>query len=405
MTHRKIFQCLLIIIATAIGINANAASHTDNYTVIVSLDGFRWDYPNMYDTPFFDKMAKEGVSAVMRPSFPSKTFPNHYTIATGLVPDHHGIIANSFVDRAQNKYYSLSSLQARNDTTFYGGEPIWTTARRQGVKTATVYWVASDVPMPQKQPDYWYDYNKKPLLTFSERVDAVIKLLKKPEAERPRLVMAYFEEPDGVGHHYGPYSKTTRATIESLDSLLNILSIRLSALPFADHINLIITSDHGMTPISPDRTVAVKKYLKDEWIEKVDGNLPGQIYCKPGCADKVVEALKDVPHLRVWKREDIPAYLQYGTNQRVGDVVALPDPGWLFTDDTTFTPGGAHGFDPTINDMHVMFRAVGPDFKKGYTKPDKFQNTNVYVLLAHLLGIAPAPTDGDLSNVKDMLNE
>ena len=402
---KTIFLYAIICIIASMSVRAYAASHSDNYTVIVSLDGFRWDYPNMYDTPFFDKMAHDGISAVMRPSFPSKTFPNHYTLATGLVPDHHGIIANSFIDREQGKYYTLSSLQARNDTTFYGGEPIWQTAKRQGVKVATVYWVGSDVPSANGNPDYWYDYNKKPLLSFSQRVDAVIDILKKPESQRPRLVMLYFEEPDGVGHRYSPYSKVTRATVESLDSIISSLNDRLQALPIGKKINLIVTSDHGMTPISPDRTIAVKKYLKDEWIEKVDGNLPGQIYCKPGCADLVVNALKDVPHLKAWKREDIPAYLQYGSNTRIGDVVALPDPGWLFTDNTDFKPGGAHGFDPYINDMHVMFRAIGPDFKKGYLKSDKFQNVCVYPLLAHLLGITPAPNDGNLDAVKDILNE
>ena len=402
MRISRFLSTLVVCLAFTIGF---AANKQDPYTVIVSLDGFRWDYPEMYDTPFFDTMAKDGASAIMRPSFPSKTFPNHYTLATGLVPDHHGIIANSFVDRKQGKYYSLSSREARNDTTFYGGEPIWVTAKKQGVKVGTVYWVGSDVPSKTGMPNYWCDYNVKPLLTDSQRIDKVISLLKKPEAERPRLVMAYFEEPDGVGHRYSPYSKTTRAKIESLDSLMHVLSIRLSALPFADKINLIVTSDHGMTPISPDRIVPVKKYLKDEWIEKVDGNLPGQIYCKAGCVDSVYNALKDVPHLRAWRRSEIPAYLQYGTNSRIGDVVALPDPGWLFTDNNNFKPGGTHGFDPYISDMHVMFRAIGPDFKKGYHKADKFQNTNVYALLAHLLGITPAPNDGDITNVIDMLNE
>lgn len=398
MKQFRLLATLLCSIVVVMALNAQ-----QNYTIIVSLDGFRNDYTAMYNTPFFQSMAESGVSAVMMPSFPSKTFPNHYTLATGLVPDHHGIVANSFLDRQQGKYYLLSDSLSRNDASFYGGEPIWITAKRQGVKTATIYWVASDVALPGGMPDYWWKYNTKSLLTFEQRIDTAIGLLKKPEHERPHLIMLYFEQPDEVGHRCSPYSPETAKVVQHLDSLIHLLSVRISALPIADKVNLIVTSDHGMAPVSPDRTVAVKQYLKDEWIERVDGNLPGQIYCRPGCVDNVVEALSNVPHLRAWKREEIPAYLNYGSSTRVGDVVALPDVGWLFTDDTSFAPGGAHGFDPTASDMHVMFRAIGPDFRHGYAKPQKFANTCIYPLLAHLLGITPAPCDGSLSEVSDML--
>ena len=155
MKKIRLIASLLCLIAAFV-----QATAQQNYTIIVSLDGFRNDYTAMYNTPFFDSMAQQGVSAVMMPSFPSKTFPNHYTLATGLVPDHHGIVANSFVDREQGKYYSLGDAAARNDASFYGGEPIWITAKRQGVKTATIYWVASDVPLPGGMPDYWWNYNK-----------------------------------------------------------------------------------------------------------------------------------------------------------------------------------------------------------------------------------------------------
>ena len=248
MKKIRLIASLLCLIAAFV-----QATAQQNYTIIVSLDGFRNDYTAMYNTPFFDSMAQQGVSAVMMPSFPSKTFPNHYTLATGLVPDHHGIVANSFVDREQGKYYSLGDAAARNDASFYGGEPIWITAKRQGVKTATIYWVASDVPLPGGMPDYWWNYNKKPLLTFEQRIDAAIALLKKPEAERPHLIMLYFEQPDEVGHHCSPYSKETGKVIEQLDSLMHLLNVRISALPIASKVNLIVTSDHGMAPISPAR--------------------------------------------------------------------------------------------------------------------------------------------------------
>ena len=156
-----------------------------HYTVIVSLDGFRWDYPQMYDTPFFDRMAREGVKATMIPSFPSKTFPNHYTIATGLVPDHHGIVANTFWDPQRQELYKMSNLKTRNDASYYGGEPIWITAQKQGIKTGNIYWVGSDIAVKGQHPTYYHVYDQKPRLTQTERVAEALRMLKLPEEERP----------------------------------------------------------------------------------------------------------------------------------------------------------------------------------------------------------------------------
>lgn len=192
---------LTVILFLLAALFAHAGRH---YTVIVSLDGFRWDYPQMYDTPFLDSLGARGVRAVMRPSFPSKTFPNHYTLATGLMPDHHGIIANRFYDVASGRTYSIGDSATAKDPSFYGGEPIWLTAKRQGVKAGVVYWPGSDVAIRGQYPDYWHDYARRPLLSFPERVAEITRLLTLPEGERPRLIMAYFNEPDHSGHSFGP---------------------------------------------------------------------------------------------------------------------------------------------------------------------------------------------------------
>lgn len=391
---------LFLCIVFCVGIGAQSKLH---YTVIVSLDGCRWDYPLWYHTPFLDSMAAEGVSAVMYPSFPSKTFPNHYTLATGLYPDHHGILANTFFDREKKSEYSIGDSVTRNDPSFYGGEPIWITAERQGVRTASIYWVGSDIAIKGSFPSYFLYYNKQPRLNFDERAAKVVDLLKLPEDKRPHLIMAYFEEPDGCGHHYGPQGKETGCMVRSLDSLMSRLWRGIQSLPIAGDVNLIITADHGMTSLSPERIVPVKKYLKSAWIERIDGNVPGMVYTRPGCADSVMAALKGVSHIRIWRKADIPAYLHFGTNRNVGDVVVLPDLGWLF-DDKPSSSKGNHGYDPTCSDMQAIFRAIGPDFKQGYAKPDKFKNVDVYPLLSHLLDVTPAPNDGKLDEVEDMLN-
>ena len=175
---KRLFLSMLVALMAL----ASWAVNNDQYTIIVSLDGFRWDYCEAYNTPFLNSMAEKGVKAVMSPSFPSKTFPNHYTLATGLVPDHHGIIANSFRIRATGKKYSLGNAETRSDTRNYGGDPIWLTAKRQGMTTATVYWVGSDIPIKGGYANYWQDYQKKPLLTDVERAEEVVRLLQLPES-------------------------------------------------------------------------------------------------------------------------------------------------------------------------------------------------------------------------------
>ncbi|MCH4147297.1 MAG: ectonucleotide pyrophosphatase/phosphodiesterase [Prevotella sp.] len=392
---RKIYTLLIICF-----FSLNMMAVGKHYTVVISLDGFRWDYPSWYNTPFFDYMASHGVESGLIPSFPSKTFPNHYTLATGLYPDHHGLIANDFFDAQLDESFSLSSLKQKLDPRFYGGEPIWLTAQRQGLKTAVFYWPGSDVKINGQYPDTYYAYDKEPRLSFSERMEGIISQLKKPEKERPQLIMAYLSEPDHSGHNYGPHGKQTKKAVESVDQLISILYQKLQKLPFADEINLIVLSDHGMTWIAKDHTIGLMKYLKSTWVKNACGNSPTNIYAEKGCTDSIYEALRNVDHLRVWKKQDIPAYLHYGENARVGDIVASPDLGFVVIDDT-IKAGGNHGFDPTMQDMHALFRAIGPDFK--HISIPHFKNVDVYPLLCKLLGIQPSPNDGELNEIKAIL--
>ena len=302
----------------------------DNYTVIISLDGLRWDYLDTYDVPFMNQLSREGVKAVMQPSFPSKTFPNHYTLATGLVPDHHGIIANTFWDREKGVEFSLGNKVTRADGKYYGGDPVWLTAKHQGVKTATVFWVGSDVAINGEHPTYWRDYQTEQL-DYEGRVDEIIRLLSMPEQDRPHLVMAYFEEPDRSGHSYGPMNRLTRRAMEDMDRLLSLMWTRIQMLPIGSQVNLIITGDHGMTSVDPKRFVDIDDVLPKHWYERFCNDYPTLIYASaPQYIDSICDALQQVDHVRAWKRGQLPAYLNYGTNKNMGDVVVLPDVGWLF---------------------------------------------------------------------------
>ncbi len=362
-------------------------------TVVVSLDGFRWDYPYFYHTPMMDYMAEHGIESGLIPSFPSKTFPNHYTIATGLYPDHHGIIANSFYDTETNEEFTLNNLEQKMNPKYYGGEPVWITAHKQGLKTAVFYWPGSDVKIQGIYPDVYYVYDQKPRLTFKERIDGVLAQLRKAENERPELIMAYMNQPDKSGHKNGPHHLLTRQAVESVDSLIKFLYDGIQFLGLADEVNLIVLSDHGMTWVDQPHVVNVASYLNKDWYVSIQGNTPANVYVKKGCAKKVYQALKDIDHVKVWMKKDVPEYLHYGTNSRVGDVVVMPDIGYVVYD-KEIEAGGTHGYDPTLQDMHALFRAIGPDIR--HAQLSHFPNVNVYSLVCKLLGIVPADNDGVL---------
>ena len=392
----------LMLLLTFLPLQAWTAGR-DNYTVIISLDGLRWDYLDTYDVPFMQQLAREGVKAVMQPSFPSKTFPNHYTLATGLVPDHHGIITNTFWDRERGVEFSLGNKETRSKGYYYGGDPVWLTAKHQGVKTATVFWVGSDVAIQGEHPTYWLDYQTQQI-DYPGRVNEIIRRLSLPEDKRPHLVMAYFEEPDRSGHNYGPMNRMTRRAMEDMDLLLSNLWARIQLLPFADKVNFIVTGDHGMTSVDPKRFVDIDDVLPKHWYERFCNDYPTLIYASaPQYVDSIYNMLQGVDHIRAWKRGELPAYLNYGTNPNMGDVVVLPDVGWLFADKPSKKQRGSHGFDHMAADMQVGFRAIGPDFKVGYEKPDRFRNVCIYPLLCYLLGVTPSPNDGTLDEVADML--
>ncbi len=393
---RKAILTLILTITALL----SACAKNDQVTVIISLDGFRWDYTQWYDTPFLDRMAEEGVEAALIPSYPSKTFPNHYTLATGLYPDHHGIIGNKFINRATGKKFSLSNREVKHDARYYGGEPIWLTAQRQGLRTAVFYWPGSDVAVQGKYPDKYFNYDQEPRLTFGQRIDGILKQLRRPEAKRPQLIMAYFEQPDHNGHVYGPQAKQTRIAVMEIDKLISNLYERIQKLPISDNVNFIVVSDHGMTLTMPEKHIDARQYLKKEWYYDIEGDAPANIYVREGCADSICQALQGVDHIRVWHRTEVPYYLHYGTNENVGDVVIDTELGWLFSDKKA-EYGGTHGYDPSYNDMHALFRAVGPAFK--HISLPHFPNVDVYPLLCHLLGIEPAPNDGSLNIVKRML--
>ena len=381
----------------------------DSYTVIISLDGNRWDYPQMYDMPFFDSLATVGVSARMEPSYPASTFPNHYTMATGCVPDHNGLVNNSFRDPETGEHYSMVDSITRFNPKYYLMEPVWITAQRQGVKTAVIYWVGSDIPHEGEYPTYYRNWNEQPHWNFEERVDEIVRLMALPENERPRLLMGYFDEPDHTGHVNGPNSEETGEMVHYMDSLMHSLYLRLKAGPSGDKLNFILVSDHGMEEISPERFVNWAEVLDQNWVEDVVGTTPTSIFAREGCVDTIMNAVAKVPHITAWKHGEVPAELNYGTSPRLGDVIVAPDLGWQFAQSPR-RYNGAHGYSPKELDMQVAFRAIGPDFKEAYEavpyapgESAAFINIDLYPMLCWLLDVKPAPVDGKLERIRQIL--
>ena len=401
---KNIIGLTLCLITFAITINSccGEGQQKRNLTIVVSLDAFRWDYPTIYNTPWLDSIAANGVAATMVPSYPSSTFPNHFTLATGLVPDHHGIVNSQFWAPEKGELFSMGDSATRYNPYYFGGEPIWVTAKKQGVKSASIYWVGSDVAIQGLYPDYYLRWDNEPRLTYPQRVEEALRIAKLPESERPSLLMVYFDEPDWTTHHYGPIAEESKAVIEELDSLMGILYRGLKELDYG--VNLIVTSDHGMTEISDEKFISIEQTVNPDWVERIVSTNPTTIFCKEGCRDSLFNQLSKVKHISVWRKEEVPAHLNYGTSNHLGDIIVAPDLGWQFAT-TPRGLNGAHGYDINEPDMQIIFRACGPDFKRGYTLPHSFSNVDLYSILAELLKIEPAKTDGSLEKVQELFSK
>ena len=377
----------------------------EHYVVVLSMDGFRSDYPQRAHTPILDSLARVGVKAAFRPCYPSVTFPNHYSMATGLHPDHHGLVHNTFwATDLDSSVYKISDRKAVENPAYYGGEPIWNTAERQGVRTATYFWVGSETAVGGKQPSIWKKFDSK--VPFMDRADSVIAWLKKPEKERPHLIMWYMEEPDHSGHIYSPDSSAVVPVIEDLDRVLAHFFNQARQLDIFKQIDFIFVSDHGMATYKPENYVNLGDYLPRDSFEMVVEGVPTLLYPRASYTEKAYEILKKVPNVTVWKKGEVPDQFVYGTNPRIGDLIVAPNIGTMvhFRSKEEASPalGGAHGYDNFQPEMEAIFYAAGPSFKQGIEAP-AMTNVNLYGLIAHLLQIEPAPNDGDLSVVHPLL--
>lgn len=396
---------------------APAAEARAPVTILVSIDGFRPDYLDRGVTPNLSALAAEGASGPMRPSTPSVTFPNHWTLVTGLRPDRHGIVNNSFTDaRRPGQVFTMAS-----DDPFWwsDAEPIWVTAERAGVRTATSSWPGSNVAWggvvsdgyPRTieggvRPSDWRQYNEA--ISDRQRVDDVIDWLRRPAATRPRLLTLYFDRVDTAGHAHGPDSPELNAAVRQVDAAIGRLREELATL--GQPADIVVTADHGMIAVPAANRVRLDRIVSPDDIAFVYAGAMPMIEPKPGREAAVAAALlRPHPHMRCARKAELPAAMRFGRNPRVAAIVCRMAPGWVAIDREPRTAPppitGAHGYDVDLPEMQALFIASGPAFRTG-VKLDAFDNVAVAPLLRMLLGLPEGRSlDGDAGPFRRALKE
>lgn len=404
---------LLLLAACQPGPRKEPASSQPALVILVSIDGFRADYFDSGLTPTLVNLAQDGVRArALRPSYPSLTFPNHYTLVTGLRPDHHGIVHNTMRDpELPGKPFSLSNREAVADARWWNdGEPIWNTAGRAGLRTATMFWPGSEAPIHGRQPDHWLPFDQS--ISSADRVAQVLEWLDLPAGERPDFITLYFDAVDSRGHTFGPDAPETRATLEEVDAAVAVLIDALRERQLLDSTNLLIVSDHGMTSTPKGQAVAIDEFVPEGLFELTNMGPLASLNPTPGNEDALDAALEanPIPHAECWRRDRLPERFHYGSHRRIARWLCQAEEGWLLASRTIISSMGgkaylgSHGFDPALPSMSALFIARGPAFRQGLVV-DELDNVDVYPLLARLLNITPEPNDGNPSATMPLLRE
>ncbi len=408
MSSRFFFHLVAgLLVILGLGSCTTPPAPRDQLLIVLSIDGFRWDYLQKYDAPTLRALARSGVHATrMSPSFPSKTFPNHYTLVTGLRPEHHGIIANWFYDPVDNVKFDMGKTESR---WWEGGEPVWITAEKQGVRSACFFWPGSEAVYHGLRPAFVKPFDKK--LTVAQRVDGLLAWFALPAEQRPRLGTLYFDLVDDAGHKFGPLAPETAAAVKEADGAVARLWAGLEKLGLRDRTNLVIVSDHGMSEISPEQTVFLED-LMDLSQVRVEATGPyAGVRPKAGVDVAAFAAgirAKAPPQVKVYLRAEMPARLNYDTGDVIPPILLLVDDHWQIEERGRWSylqardSRGNHGWDPATSNMGALFIARGPAFKRGVEIPD-VDNIHVYNLLCAALGVKPAPNDGDQRLVKAAL--
>lgn len=383
----------------------NASAHLNKpYVILISLDGYRWDYTQRFQPPNLLRLIGEGVQAEgLIPCFPSKTYPNHYSIATGLTPEHHGLVDNSFFDPAHQAVYRMSDRKIVEDSSWYGGTPLWVNAEKAGMVAASFFFVASETAIQGIRPSHWHKYDGK--VPNAQRVAQALDWLRLPAEQRPHLITLYFSDMDDVGHAYGPKrDEKLREKLLALDTTLGTLFRGIKALNLP--VYTFIVSDHGMAEVPVDHFLPIDPLLDEERYKVVDNGALAHVYLRDSIdVDAVFAQLKaQEKHFRVYRSTEFPFYEGNRNDPRLGELILLTEFPYYFSDASRLAQmrradnpvRGEHGFDPAHQDLHGIFYAHGPGIKAGLSIP-RFRNVHIYPLICQILGLSlpEAGIDGD----------
>lgn len=412
----QVVLALLLFVAASVAQPAPKRIKDPKPTVIlISIDGFRPDYLDKYPAPTLQMLAARGVRAKwMTPSFPALTFPNHYAIATGLYPNHNGIVANNIYAPEFNETFSMSKREEVGNGRWWLGEPIWVTAEKQGQRASAFFFPGSEAEIAGKRPTFWQVFDDD--FPNLERVDKVLAWLELPRAERPTLITLYYSDVDHGGHDAGPDSDNVKEAIARVDQALHHLVEGLKARKLFQRVNLILVSDHGMARVDPRNVIVLDDYLDLSLARQIAWNgAMVQIFPQPGQEETIYATLKAKapPPLAVYRKTEMPARFHYGTSSRIGDIVLQAAEGWSISSRERFKPPqpaadgsiryrGAHGFDNELESMRALFIAHGPAFKRRRVV-EPFANVDVYNVMAKILKLKPAPNDGNPATMKAVL--
>jgi predicted AlkP superfamily pyrophosphatase or phosphodiesterase len=396
---RRVLVALSAIAALAVALSAAGPRST---VLLISLDGWRWDYHTRSPVTNLRSLMARGVSAEgLIPSFPTKTFPNHYTLVTGLYPGHHGVIANAMRDPRTGRLFTMGSREVRSPI-WWGGQPIWTSVQRAGGRAGAMFWPGSEAPIEGVRPSYWVPYEHE--MPNDARVDRVLGWLDLPATDRPSFLTLYFSDVDGAGHSFGPSSPELTRALERVDAALGRLLRGLERRGLTDSINIIVTADHGMAETSRQRVVFIDEILAPGDGEIVDLNPTLGLWPRPGGEESVYRKLVAAhPRLTVYRRANTPQHWQYRDHERIPPIVGVADEGWSVMRRASVTDlfarsirrvGGNHGYDPHVKSMRGLFVAAGPAFRTNVVVP-AFENVHIYGLMCRVLGIEAAANDGD----------
>ncbi|HXG84831.1 MAG TPA: ectonucleotide pyrophosphatase/phosphodiesterase [Pyrinomonadaceae bacterium] len=411
---KKIVIVWLIVLCSGLHLIAQKPIRDLKPTIIlISLDGFHPRYLDNFKPPVLNELAKKGVRAKwLIPAFPTKTFPNHYTIATGLYPENHGIIENNIYDAGFDALFGLSRTEEVQNARWWLGEPIWVTAEKQGQRAGAFFFPGTEAPIMNVLPTFWKKYDGK--IPNAERVDTILSWLDLPQKERPTLYTLYFSDTDDSGHAFSPESKEVRDDVLKVDGEVGRLVDGLKKRKIDKKVNLIIVSDHGMATVNQRNAVFLDDAFDLSKTERIlwTGEIV-QIFPKAGAQKEIIGNLQSkVKHAQCWEKANIPARFHYNASPRIAPVVCSADEGWILTSRARYEemkkredfgrPRGAHGYDNQLASMRATFIAHGRAFRKGKVV-EPFENVEIYILMCKILGLTPAKNDGNFENVKKLL--